>query len=73
MKKLNVFLIQDKTKDIRWFEQTREAVEMSTFFKVTNNIDWRNTLNSQQDIPIYWMRKRLWSPGNGSMIKIVAL
>lgn len=48
MKKLNVFLIQDKTKDIRWFEQTREAVEMSTFFKVTNNIDWRNTLNSQQ-------------------------
>lgn len=48
MKKLNVFLIQDKSKGAGVFERNRASIEISSFLKVSNNYDWRSALNTAQ-------------------------
>ena len=46
MKRLDVFLIQDKSKGVGVFERNRASIEISSFLKVSNNYDWRSSLNT---------------------------
>lgn len=48
MKRLDVFLIQDKSKGVRVFERNRATIEISSFLKVSNNYEWRGSLNTVQ-------------------------
>lgn len=48
MKKLDVFLIQDKSKGKDYFEQSRAKIEINSFIRVANKSDWRCSLNSAQ-------------------------
>lgn len=48
MKKLDVFLIQDKSKGLDSFEQNRAKIEICSFIRIANNSDWRRSLNSTQ-------------------------